>query len=99
MQSNFHQHNLHHYTHWLSPLIMTHNLLLWAEGIDIWHLRPHLAIFVNYDLCVNPQTKDRTYWNQYSLTYSDPRGLDSHSLVLKLKCQLDKICNPWAYAI
>lgn len=43
--------------------------------MDIWHLRPHLAIFVNYDLCVNPQTKDRTYWNQYSLTYNYPRGV------------------------
>lgn len=88
-------------THRLSPLIMTNNLLLGVEGMDIWHLRPHLAIFVNYDLCVNPQTKDRTYWNQYSLTYNHPRGLNSHSLVPKLKCQLDKICNPSnrAYAI
>lgn len=66
--------------------------------MDIWHLRPHLAIFVNFDLCVNPQTKDRTYWNQYSLTYNHPRRLDSHSLVLKLKRQLGKICNPRLYA-
>lgn len=28
-----------------------------------------------------------------------PGGLDSHSLVPKLKCQLDKICNPQAYVI
>lgn len=68
MQSNFHQHYLHRYAHRSSPLIMTLSLLLGAEGMDIWHLRTHLAIFVNYDLCVNPQTKDRTYWNQYSLT-------------------------------
>lgn len=68
MQSNFHQHYLHRYAHRSSPLIMTLNLLLGAEGMDIWHLRPHLAIFVNYDLFVNPQTKDRTYWNRYSLT-------------------------------
>lgn len=44
------------------------NLLLGAEGMDIYHLRPHLAISVNFDLSVNPQTKDGTYWNQYSLT-------------------------------
>lgn len=99
MQSKFHQHYLYHLAHRLSPLITTHNLLLGVKRMDIWHLRPHLAIFVNFDLCVNPQTKDRTYWNQYSLTYNHPRGLDSHSLVPKLKCQLDKICNPRAYAI
>ena len=99
MQSNFYQHYLHHCAHRLNPLIMTNNLLLGAEGIDIWHLRPHLDIFVNYDLCVNPQTKDRTHWNRYSLTYNHLRRLDSHSLVPKRKCQLDKICNPQAYAI